>query len=114
MPEINVAGDALLFYLSPNDLVYVPTEEDIRDQMTTSVLKPERVYKVVSCTGNELHCIPQRVSSPIILTKELGSNNKAQRAWTDEMIKEICLPLKVDRLGNITYIGTEFLPKRDI
>ena len=29
-----------------------------------------------------------------------------------EMIKEICIPLKVDRLGNITYIGTEFIPKR--
>jgi CRISPR-associated endonuclease Csn1 len=36
---------------------------------------------------------------------ELGSNNKAQRAWTNEMIKEICIPIKVDRLGNIIKIG---------
>ena len=114
VPEESPAGDKLMFYLSPNDLVYVPTEEDGIDKIRTSVVKPERVYKVVSCTGNELHCIPQRISSPIIVTKELGSNNKAQRAWTDEMIKEVCLPLKVDRLGNITYIGTEFLPKRDV
>src|SRR5690606_27561062 len=27
-PEINEKGDRLLFYLSPNDLVYVPTEEE--------------------------------------------------------------------------------------
>jgi CRISPR-associated endonuclease Csn1 len=114
VPEQNLSGDKLLFHLSPNDLVYVPTEEDIKEQKTTKVIEPGRIYKVVSCTGNELHCIPQRIASPILLTKELGSNNKAQRAWTDEMIKEICLPLKVDRLGNVTYIGTEFLPKRGL
>ena len=114
VPEQNPEGDKLLFYLSPNDLVYVPTGQDIKEQKTTKVIEPGRIYKVVSCTGNELHCIPQRIASPILLTKELGSNNKAQRAWTDEMIKEVCLPLKVDRLGNITYIGMEFLPKRGL
>jgi len=72
----------------------------------------DRIYKVVSSTGNELHCIPQRIALPVVQTKELGSNNKAQRAWGGEMIKEVCIPLKVDRLGNITYIGKEFLPKR--
>jgi CRISPR-associated endonuclease Csn1 len=64
-----------------------------------------RIYKFVSCTSNEAHFIPCNIANPIIDTKELGSNNKAQRAWTDEMIKEVCVPMKVDRLGNITKIG---------
>ena len=89
----------LLFVLSPNDLVYVPTNEEIRSGV--KVVDRNRIYKMVSCTGNEGHFIPLAISSPILQTIELGSNNKAQRAWTNEMIKEICLPIKVDRLGNI-------------
>ena len=108
VPEKNAAGDRLLFYLSPNDLVYVPSETNECDRYVNI----HNMYKVVSCTGNELHCVPHSIASPIVQIKELGSNNKAQRTWAGEMIKDICIPLKVDRLGNITYIGTEFLPKR--
>ena len=36
---------------------------------------------------------------------EYTRHNKMQRAITGEMIKEVCIPLKVDRLGNITQIG---------
>ena len=113
VPETNQCGDRLLFYLSPNDLVYLPTEEEMINNHIGNNIKVERLYKVISCTGNELHCIPNTISSPIIQTKELGSNNKAQRAWSGEMIKETCIPVKVDRLGNITQIGTEFLIQRD-
>ena len=56
---------------------------------------------MVSCTGNEGHFVPAYIANPIIQTIELGSNNKAQRAWSNEMIKEICIPIQVDRLGNI-------------
>lgn len=56
---------------------------------------------MVSCTGNESHFVPSYTANPVIQTIELGSNNKAQRAWTNEMIKEICIPIQVDRLGNI-------------
>ena len=38
-------------------------------------------------------------------SKELGSNNKAQKAWTGEMIKESCIPIKVDRLGMLISIN---------
>lgn len=58
---------------------------------------------MVSCTGNEAHFVPVNIANPIQDTIELGSNNKAQRAWTSEMIKEICVPLKVDRLGHVAY-----------
>lgn len=112
VPETNQSGDKLLFYLSPNDLVYLPTEDDVESHYVQTI-NTRRIYKVVSCTGNELHCIPETISTPILQTKELGSNNKAQRGWSDEMIKETCIPIKVDRLGNIVYIGTEFLLKRN-
>ena len=41
-----------------------------------------------------------------------GKEPKERFTEIGEMIKEVCIPLKVDRLGNITYIGKEFLPKR--
>ncbi len=97
-------GNEPKFVLSPNDLVYVPTEEEIKNKRDISI-NIDRIYKFVSCTGNEGHFIPAFIASPILETKELGSNNKAQRAWTNEMIKEICIPIKVDRLGNITKLG---------
>jgi len=92
----------LLFILSPNDLVYLPTEKLTETNVA-------RIYKLVSCTGNEGHFVPASIASPIIPTTELGSNNKAQKAWTGEMIKEICIPIKVDRLGNIIELNNKKL-----
>ena len=92
-------GNEPKFVLSPNDLVYVPTEENEIN------INNAKIYKFVSCTSNEAHFVPISIASPIIETIELGSNNKAQRAWSGEMIKEVCIPIKVDRLGNITKIG---------
>ena len=92
-------GNEPKFVLSPNDLVYVPGVADTNAQIDFT-----RIYKFVSCTGNEAHFVPSYIANPIIETKELGSNNKAQRAWTDEMIKEVCFPVKVDRLGNVVKI----------
>lgn len=94
-------GNPPCFVLSPNDLVYVPTSEEVESGHLVYPLDRARIYKMVSCTGNEAHFIPAFVSNPIVQVKELGSNNKAQRAWSGEMIKEICIPVKVDRLGNI-------------
>ena len=95
----------MLFYLSPNDLVYVPKQSENMIELTTQSIDRNRLYKMVSCTGDEGHFIPINIASPIVHTKELGSNNKAQRAWTKEMIKGISIPIKVDRLGNITEIN---------
>lgn len=88
----------LLFILSPNDLVYLPKENGQQD------IEKGRIYKFVSCTSNEGHFVPSSIASPLLDTKELGSNNKSQRAWTGEMIKETCIPIKVDRLGNVIEI----------
>lgn len=94
-------GNDPIFVLSPNDLVYLPTAADLANGIIAQPLDRGRIYKMVSCTGNEGHFIPARIANPILQTIELGSNNKAQKAWTDEMIKEICMSIKVDRLGNV-------------
>ena len=109
VPEFNSAGEQLLFCLSPNDLVYLPTAEDVERGIVSLPLDRERIYKMVSCTGNECHFIPVSIASPILQTSELGSNNKSQRAWSGEMIKETCVPLKVDRLGNIINFNPKIL-----
>ncbi|MFV0598789.1 MAG: hypothetical protein ACK5M0_03580 [Bacteroidales bacterium] len=100
-PETNKNGDKLLFVLSPNDLVYVPTEKD--KDIVNDRFDKNRLYKFVSCTSNEGHFIPYYVANPIKDTIELGSNNKAQKSWSNQMIKECCIPIKVDRLGNIIH-----------
>lgn len=107
VPEKNNNGDKLLFWLSPNDLVYLPTEEELLSGVVSldKMIDRSRIYKMVSCTGNEGHFIPNNIANPILPTLELGSNNKAQRAWTNEMIKEICIPVCIDRLGNINEIN---------
>jgi CRISPR-associated endonuclease Csn1 len=89
--------------LSPNDLVYCP---DSDENLLLLDLKDKRklcgkIYKVVSFTKGACFFVPHFVASPLIDTKELGSNNKAERDWDRVMIKQTCIPLEVDRLGNI-------------
>lgn len=103
VPENDENGNKLLFWLSPNDLVYVPTEDEIENCRVGDSLDSKRIYKMVSCTKNEAHFIPCNVAYPIVPVLELGSNNKAQRSWSGEMIKDFCLPIKVSRLGFIIH-----------
>lgn len=92
-------GDEPKFVLSPNDLVYVPAVNN------TDRINKGSVYKVVSFTGNRLYCIPFSVANSIVDKVEYTQLNKAE--FTDEKIsiKEVCIPVKVDRLGNIIKIG---------
>ncbi|MDM1483856.1 type II CRISPR RNA-guided endonuclease Cas9 [Myroides odoratimimus] len=103
VPETNEKGHQLLFHLSPNDLVYVPTIDD------NNQLDSNRIYKMVSSTGNECHFIKANISSLIknydAKTKlgEMGSLNKLEVTIEgDFRIKEVCIKLKIDRLGNIS------------
>ena len=103
VPETNVKGDKLLFYLSPNDLVYVPGEDEfLIDCKNEFNLNNKSIYKMISCTEGECHFIPYQIATPMLKNIELGSNNKSERAWNGQMIKQNCLKLKVDRLGNIS------------
>lgn len=97
-------GEKLLFVISPNDLVYLPTVEELETRRISTPLDRSRIYKAVSCTGNQLFFLPYMVSKLIYDKCEFYSLNKMERALTGEMIKEICFPVKVDRLGNIISI----------
>lgn len=113
----------LLFILSPNDLVYLPTEQELKNGIVD--MEKGRIYKMVSCGGTMADFVPTSAASVIfsmnkIKQKEkygredyfsiqdefgVGSpKSKNERAITGEMIKETCLPIKVDRLGNIVEI----------
>lgn len=86
------------FSLSPNDLVYVPTVNEIVDENN---LDKSRVYKMVSSSGNQCFFVLSMVSKSIVDKKEYSPLNKMENAITGEQIKKVCIPLTIDRLGNI-------------
>lgn len=100
-------GAKLLFVLSPNDLVYLPTEDEVKNGTINRPLDKRRIYKMVSCTGTRLYGIPYNIASSIIDKYEFTTLNKVEFTDTKESIKEICIPIKVDRLGNITEVNNE-------
>lgn len=114
-------GNLPKFILSPNDLVYVPTKEEIANGKLSSFLNPIRIYKFVDSSvstanfvphssANILFSLPKDIAESFckgdgLIQNEYGlgsPQSKNQRAITGEMIKEICIPIQVDRLGNIT------------
>ncbi len=94
-------GNPPKFTLSPNDLVYVPTTEEINSRVINKPLDKSRIYKMVSYSKSDIYFVLGNVSSIIKDAVEFESLNKMGRSISGEMIKEICIPIKVDRLGNI-------------
>ena len=101
VPEQNENGDKLKFYLSPNDLVYVPTEEE--NILSNDQLDKDRIYKMVSSTGTRAYFIPENVASVIVNNVEYNSLNKIENIQKVP-IKSVCWKLEVDRLGNIIKV----------
>lgn len=89
---------SFLFSLSPGDLVYVPTPEK---NVKLSGLAKDRLYKFISSNDANAYFIPATVASPIINKVEYTQLNKTPRTDSGELIRETCIPIKVDRLGNI-------------
>lgn len=96
--------------LSPNDLVYVPEEgENVStiDWINEKARLQRRIYKMVSCSKNTCYFIPHFISGLLLpydsKTKkgEFGSLNKSEKSFDEIMIKNVCIKIKVDRLGNI-------------
>ncbi len=104
VPE-NESGDKPTIVLSPNDLVYVPTAKEIESGSLQLPIDKNRIYKMVSSNKYQCFFIAQNVATSIINGYEFSTANKMERAITQEMIKEVCLPIKVDRLGNIVEIN---------
>lgn len=127
VPLENGEGSKLDFYLSPNDLVYLPTHDEIEQAKTISFTnfdrnQVSRIYKFTDSSDTTANFVPVNISSLIFdITKkdqekrglrypiqnELGigsPQSKNQKSIDGIMIKEFCLKLKIDRLGNITPI----------
>lgn len=115
-PETNEKGDKLLFILSPNSLVYMPTEEEMeRGNIDVQNLNLNQIFKMVSSTGNECYFVPNTLSQVIFPSKEYESKNKVGtvKEWDGYSISEsknnkkflsikaCCIPLCIDRLGRI-------------
>ena len=113
VPEYNEKGDPLLFSLSPNDLVYVPIEgENIEniDFQNFSKEQKERIYNVNDFSST-CYFTPNRIAKAIF-PKEVdlqrkgdklsGSYDTKTASLEGIQIKEVCIKLKVDRLGNIS------------
>jgi len=106
VPEVNENGDNLLFHLSPNDLVYIPTQDERENSLSINFSKLNRdqlenIYKVVSFTGNECLFINHNVAASIINKVEFSALNKIGRSISGVMIREYCIKIDVDRLGKI-------------
>ncbi|WP_018674453.1 type II CRISPR RNA-guided endonuclease Cas9 [Riemerella columbina] len=104
-PEIG----RFLFSLSPNDLVFVPTQEEMDNPNSVnfnSLTKEQssRIYKMVSSTGNQCFFVLSNVANTIYNKKEFSALNKMEKSIDDIMVKEICWKLEIDRLGNIKRV----------
>ncbi|RRD75954.1 type II CRISPR RNA-guided endonuclease Cas9 [Alloprevotella sp. OH1205_COT-284] len=119
VPNQNESGVPLKFWLSPDDLVYVPTPEEQDSQTDIKKLDKSRIYKMVSSTGKSCLFVPHIVTKAIQNKVEFEALNKMERAIHLEaycaeklpvnlpeapMIKAVCWKLEVDRLGNILNV----------
>lgn len=102
-PELGI----FLFSLSPNDLVYIPKE---RENTNEESMKPDRIYKVVSFSGNQCFFIKHEVATSIVNKAEYSTLNKMERSIDGQMIKESCIKIEVDRLGNIIALNDRKTP----
>lgn len=106
---VNVENGRFLFSLSPNDLVYVPTEDE-KDQLETvdfsnlNKHQMENIYKVVSFTGTACFMIQQNVAVTIVNKAEFSALNKMEKTIDGRMIKESCIKLSIDRIGKIANL----------
>jgi len=110
VPEKNEKGYSICHecpFLSPNDLVYVPSTEEQENlssidinNLTNEQIK--RIYKTVIFSGTKCFFIKQDVAISIMNKAEFSSLNIMEKSIDEIMIKDVCIKLKVDRLGNIS------------
>jgi CRISPR-associated endonuclease Csn1 len=102
----------------------VPTEEEIVNNIKLSKtdIKRDRIYKLTDSSDTMANFIPfsiaevifnynkdiqkkMRINYPIQNEIGVGSRgSKNQKAITGEMIKDVCIKLIIDRLGNIKLL----------
>ncbi|MCL2326978.1 MAG: type II CRISPR RNA-guided endonuclease Cas9 [Bacteroidetes bacterium] len=119
VPETNEEGHKLCLecpFLSPNDLVYVPMEdekENIRaiDWENLSKEQLQRLFVVNDFSGT-CYFTPNRLAKNIVpkevdlnfdtkKNKLSGSYDTKTASFEGKQIKDVCIKLNIDRLGNI-------------
>ena len=128
-PINNIEEGFEYIILSPNDYVYVPDCDKegnvIENESTIDWSEPtkelvSKIYILKSFSKTQAFFIPAYISRALEdKGEELGSNNKSESVWehngwkqtvnsrskeqklSNQMIKSVCIKLKVDRLGNI-------------
>ncbi|MGI5976051.1 MAG: type II CRISPR RNA-guided endonuclease Cas9 [Paludibacter sp.] len=104
-----------LFDLSPGEIVYVPFENETRQNVDFNNLTKEqieRLYKYEKASGNQAYFVRCDIASliksydPKSKTGELGSQNKLETTMCDDRVKIIdkCWKVEIDRLGNIVKV----------
>jgi CRISPR-associated endonuclease Csn1 len=106
-----------LFHLSPNDLVYVPTEEENAnikgfDFTNLSNEQVKRIFVVndfsSTCYFTPIHLAKNIAPKEVDLSfdskknKLSGSFDTKTASFEGKQIKDECIKLKVDRLGNLS------------
>jgi len=103
-------GTKIMFMLKQNDLVYMPSKDEEIIIDTTSPLfdkfwndtveRSKKVYAVVKYSKKQIYFIKHDVADVIEKGVEFGSQNCYEKI-NGMSIKEYCIKLNVDRLGNI-------------
>lgn len=110
VPEFNEKGDLLLFYLSPNDLVYVPREEEQSNMQNInfnnlSQQQLNGIYKMLSSTSYSCFFLRNDIASTIWNKVEFSALNKTERSIEGLMVKDVCWKLQVNRIGQIIAVN---------
>jgi CRISPR-associated endonuclease Csn1 len=111
----------LLFYLSPNDLVYVPSEVEIDNHSLVNFksLNRQQVKRIMTVNDfSDYTCyfVPNHIAKPIApkevdlrfdseKQKNIGSFDAKTSKFDGLSIKDRCWKLRTNRLGNVTRIG---------
>lgn len=111
VPATNANGNTLLFALSPGDVVYLPTADEAENGISdVEKIDRSRLFKMVKSSTELAFFVPVCHSRVIRKGVELGAvdclqNYKNSETGEDVSIKRHCLPVKLDRLGNILKVG---------
>lgn len=104
-------GATILFLLKQNDMVYLPNkEEEVPKDLNNEECKAfwndkenrsKNIHSVVKFSGKTIYFIKHDIAKVIENKVELDSQN-CYEFFNNISIKNNCIPIKIDRLGNIS------------
>ena len=114
-------GSKLLFLLKQNDMVYLPSRDEniityIENPDYTKFWNDEKsraanTYTVVKFSGKQIYFLKHDIAHPLINKIEFGSQNCYEKV-KGVSIKEHCIKLNINRLGNISPAKNSYFSKK--